>query len=718
MNIISSLIRTGLHLHTKAFLSSNIQTDIMATKNRPRTLRSKSCGGQPRQGLRSAVSDASLSLSTPKMHSKRDPSLWRDRPLPIPPQNQNKTTSATGLHGQNPPDTGNICQNIITIDTEKNETISRSEEKGTDTIGPSLSKENSSTLLNSTSGPTQEAGVDALRNQDTENRGGSTSNYEAGGPSGDRTPPFHEDKGTETPDFSLLLPPLPPGESWLMFFDEIRSIGKKLVSLEKIDKIDKTTDAVSSQLKAVIERTIEIEEAVKINAATIADVQEQTFSTKTAVEQHDRDIDKLKSLESVVEQQKKDIGKLKTLEPSVHSHDKDIKGLKTLEATLTKATGKVVDEMRGLVMEQRKQMDAFQTSSKQIKSNVAQLVEEKVLQVKKELDFKSLKKEAFSKRFNLVFTGLQEDPQKDTRAIVKDFVSNTLNLKDVNVGSALRIGSPQSENSNHNRPVAVSFANLAHRNKIWRNRNNISGNNDGDNVVRIHADLPKQLRKDVQVLYKVMKVASAIPEYQSIRIRDYMIELDGSKYAPSDLESLPKPIRPSTIAMRESEDTIVFYTCHSFLSNHHPSPFNCQGHAFANIEQFLAYKRAQLSGQEQLIQRALNATDPLEAKYILHLLKTDHTDEWNENINDTLAEGLRAKFMQNKSLLDKLRATHNKVLGEASTNPQWGIGIALEDGEVLNRDKWNKSGNLLGKTLMKIRSEVSRKDKNKHKNNK
>lgn len=239
--------------------------------------------------------------------------------------------------------------------------------------------------------------------QSTESSGSVTSDARAGIPSPRSSSPLFEDKGTGTPDFSPVLPPLPPGESWASFFKEIRSIGKKLSTLEKIEK---TTDSLSKQITAVLERTADIEEVAKINAAGIADINEQVFPLKTVVEEQSRDIGKLKALQSVVEKQTKDIGKLKstieektkdigklkTLEATVDQHNKDLKGLKNLKENLTKATGRVVDEMRDLVVEQRKQMDAFQSSSKQINANTAQLVEVRVQQVKEEFAFKDLKR--------------------------------------------------------------------------------------------------------------------------------------------------------------------------------------------------------------------------------------------------------------------------------------------------------------------------------------
>lgn len=704
----------------------------MASKKIVRAARSKSCGSQPRQGLRSAASYADVTLSDPKMHCEEKLSPCRDESLPSTNPNQNKGAESARGPPPNTSSEGRLnsehsFQKEETLSLESGLTTERSSHKELSNktapqLGSSVNKSTEPSTpeeATPTADDVSKSGTQTPASHSTGtqisssplvnpshtvgDKGSSPSPSHSQVQSGIRVPELinqqFEDRGTDTPDFPSQFPPLPPGESWLKFFEDMRSIGKRLSSLEKIEKIEKTTDSFSEQLTAVMQRSDEIEEAVKTNASKVADVNEQIVSLKILVEKQSKDIDKLKNLESVVGQ-----------------HSKDLKGLKTLKDSLTKATGRVVDEMRDLVTEQRKQMDSFQSASKQIKSNTAQLVEEKVQQARDECDFKSLKSEAFSKRFNLFILGLKETPEENTRNIVKDFISNNMKIKDVNVNSAHRLGSAQEGDSDHIRPIVISFANLAHRNKIWRQRREVT--NEEDNVVKVQADLPKKLRKDTQLLYKVLKAASAIPEFQTARVRDYMLELNGRKYAPSNLESLPKPIRPSTIAMRESEETLVFYTSHSFLSNHHQSSFNIQGQIFANIEQYLAFKKAQLSGQGSIIQRASNATNPLEAKYILHTLKKDHTQEWDKNVSSILAEGLRAKFTQNKNLLDRLRATKNKTLGEASKNPRWGIGMTLEDGDVLDQDKWNKSGNLLGRTLMKVRSEVLNKEKSKHKNNK
>lgn len=229
---------------------------------------------------------------------------------------------------------------------------------------------------------------------------------------------------------------------------------------------------------------------------------------------------------------------------------------------------------------------------------------------------------------------------------------------------------------------------------------------EGQSKIKIQADLPRKLRDDIYILYRVLHAASGMEEFKSATIRDYALVLHGKRYTAANLELLPPPIRPSSLAVRESDEALVFFSRACFLSNHFPSRFTVNGITFNHMEQFLAFKKAELSKQEDVIQRSLLASDPAEAKSILNLLHKDCAHEWEEVRHEVVIIGLRAKFGQNKHLADLLRDTRQLTLGEASKDPSWGIGFTLEDHEVLNVQRWNTQGNLLGRALMQIRTEL------------
>lgn len=288
-----------------------------------------------------------------------------------------------------------------------------------------------------------------------------------------------------------------------------------------------------------------------------------------------------------------------------------------------------------------------------------------------------------------------------------------MKIKNAKVTSSHRLGSQPNTDSNYNRPIMVKFASWPDRNLIWKQRADIPDNQE--RKIRIQADLPKILREGIPTLYKVVNAATKTKDYTNVRVHNYQLELDGKPYQISDLEELPPQIRPSTLSESRSDSHLVFFSCHSKLSNHHPSPFTIKGQKFESMEQFLATRRAELSGKEDVIQKAKEARDPIQAKYILNALHGDHQQEWDENIEEIAKEGLRAKFSQNPSLREHLHNTGKLILGEASTNARWGIGMDFNNKEVLDHSKWAMDGNLLGRSLMTIRAELSKKKKkNKH----
>lgn len=200
--------------------------------------------------------------------------------------------------------------------------------------------------------------------------------------------------------------------------------------------------------------------------------------------------------------------------------------------------------------------------------------------------------------------------------------------------------------------------------------------------------------------------AAKIDKFKSVKVRNYQLELDGEIFQITDLERVPKEIRPSTLASPRSDTHLAFFSRYAVFSNHFPSKFTIQGQSFTSMEHFLALKRAELSVKEDLIRKARGIQDPVQAKHILNSLHNDHQEEWDSKREEVAKEGLRPKFLQNPRLQDYLRATGNLSLGEASTNTTWGVGMDLNNPEVLNGSKWLENGNLLGRLLMNLRKEL------------
>lgn len=467
----------------------------------------------------------------------------------------------------------------------------------------------------------------------------------------------------------------------------------------KLDKMEIAITSINNQISGVVERTVELETAVRSNAARLREVDDEIATLKNTTERQGKTL----------------ISTKKWKEEIILNNNKN------------------VTRMNELVETQQKQVDSFNDNSNQLSQTILSEVDKRVLVANKELKsefeteiselkagFKKalrcqeLKSQAFNNRQNLVVIGLQEDDQKSDTDLARDFFSKTLGAGDIAVTNTRRLGTQPQEDSSYIRPLMVKFSSLEERNKVWKKRMDITSE-DGTHKIRVQADLPKTLREGLQVMQRVVKAAAKIPEYASTKINNYQLEVNDKTYQVSDLESLPKPIRPSTISAPRSDTAMVFFTRHAYMSNHHLSDFKIDNEVYHSIEQYLAVNRATLAKKTALIDKARKAQDPVLAKHVLNALKNDHKTEWDGQVENVLLRGLRAKFTQNQSIRDKLLSTGNLQLGEASKNPRWGIGMDLGDPEVLKQDKWLESGNLLGKSLMKIRDELQKKQKGKKK---
>lgn len=472
-------------------------------------------------------------------------------------------------------------------------------------------------------------------------------------------------------------PPKNPSEETLTcVLSELQEIKSAMGTLYKIDTIEQTTASISKELSGVVGRTTEIEEALEATTARVREMGDDITTLKTVA----------------------------------HRQEQTISNLKKMKTEIARDTSTKVGEMNELVVSYKKQVEGLQSTMEERDQRMSLELEEKIDKKFERLEqaahFQSLREQAFKNRYNLVISGLAEDEQKSTSDLVAHYLSSTLNIKDVIIRSAERIGPEPIDQHPYIRPILVMFKQINHRNKVWRKRQVITGEKD-DQKIRIHADLPKDLREGIQLLYKVAKVASKLDLYKTTKVYNYQLDINGTLYQPSQLEELPIEIRPSTISSPRSESSLAFFSCSSMLSNHYPSEFTLDGAKYYTVEQYLAVKRATFSDQPLMIQKASSARDPKQAKYILKTLKEDRSQEWYDGVEEVLLEGLRAKFDQNPDLRSFLVGTNQLLLGEASKDERWGIGMTLDDQQVLDSDKWNPTGNLLGRALMKIREELT-----------
>ena len=156
--------------------------------------------------------------------------------------------------------------------------------------------------------------------------------------------------------------------------------------------------------------------------------------------------------------------------------------------------------------------------------------------------------------------------------------------------------------------------------------------------------------------------------------------------------------------VKETDTHIYFWG--SVLSNFSPVKMKFAGIDFHTSEQLFMYLKAKYFEDEEMAQMiATRGQDPGDAKKFGRKVKGFNNEEWEGAREDIMHIAVQRKFM-NEDLLQQLLATEDKVLVEGSPYDKiWGVGLVYDGETILDEKNWDGL-NLLGKVLMKVRSEI------------
>ena len=143
-----------------------------------------------------------------------------------------------------------------------------------------------------------------------------------------------------------------------------------------------------------------------------------------------------------------------------------------------------------------------------------------------------------------------------------------------------------------------------------------------------------------------------------------------------------------------------------FASQWHKCTFVIDDQEYSSAEQYMMAEKARLFGDDDMCRQILATRDTKKQKQLGRKVRGFNIDLWNAACEDIVYKGNLAKFQQNPKLLAKLKATGSREIAEASPKDTiWGIGLSADDPRAQDREKW-KGKNLLGKALMRVRSEL------------
>lgn len=150
-----------------------------------------------------------------------------------------------------------------------------------------------------------------------------------------------------------------------------------------------------------------------------------------------------------------------------------------------------------------------------------------------------------------------------------------------------------------------------------------------------------------------------------------------------------------------------FFTEASPFSQWYRCSFTVGEHAFGCAEQYMMHGKALLFDDAEVAAKILAADHPREHKALGRKVKQFDDATWKRAREAIVMAGNRAKFTQNKDLLELLLATQGTTLVEASPYDKiWGIGLAATDPRANDANRW-KGQNLLGKILTALRDELA-----------
>lgn len=142
-----------------------------------------------------------------------------------------------------------------------------------------------------------------------------------------------------------------------------------------------------------------------------------------------------------------------------------------------------------------------------------------------------------------------------------------------------------------------------------------------------------------------------------------------------------------------------------FLSNWYASRFqDVNGICYTSVEQYMMYQKAMLFRDTDIAEQIMKTERPGKIKALGRQVASFQEAVWSAQKYETICCGIQMKFMQNKTLREKLLSydSHCIFAECAMQDIVWGIGLSMHDPDRFDISRW-KGENLLGKAITQVR---------------
>lgn len=141
------------------------------------------------------------------------------------------------------------------------------------------------------------------------------------------------------------------------------------------------------------------------------------------------------------------------------------------------------------------------------------------------------------------------------------------------------------------------------------------------------------------------------------------------------------------------------------FSNWFRSDFVIDDFRYFCVEQYMMAQKAKLFHDAERYTAIMRANTAAECKSLGKQVTPFDGKAWSTVSYEIVKTANRAKYEQNKDLLEELLNTGDSIIAEASPKDViWGIGLEADDAEAIDPREW-PGKNQLGQILMELRSE-------------
>ena len=174
--------------------------------------------------------------------------------------------------------------------------------------------------------------------------------------------------------------------------------------------------------------------------------------------------------------------------------------------------------------------------------------------------------------------------------------------------------------------------------------------------VYVNEEFPLHIKRARDRLHRVLKYIKTKPAYKDkCKIQGDKLIVDGVKYSMENIGDLPSEIAAYKAAEKSSNSHIVFHGELSPYSNFHPGKFTLEDLVFPTAEHYIQYQKALYFGDSVTANSILKSATALDVKRLSYKIENFNKQQWVRDGYEICERGIRAKFEQNKLLMNMLK---------------------------------------------------------------